>query len=70
MPSEAKVVIGGMATHKDLDVAAAIDDRGEIFHTKSFPVTAKGFRELLDWIGIFGSLAKVGGERAVTYGVG
>ena len=39
MPSEAEVVIGGVDTHKDVHVAAVVDERGKIFDTKSFPAS-------------------------------
>jgi transposase len=70
MPSEAQVVIGGVDTHKDVHVAAVIDERGKILDTASFSATAKGYRELLTWLGSFGKLAKVGVEGTGAYGAG
>jgi transposase len=70
MPSEAQVVIGGVDTHKDVHVAAAIDERGKVLDTASFEVTAKGYRELLTWLRSFGELAKVGVEGTGAYGAG
>ena len=70
MPSEAQVVIGGVDTHKDVHVAAVIDERGKILDTASFSATAKGYRELLTWLGSFGELAKVGVEGTGAYGAG
>jgi transposase len=40
MPSEAQVVIGGVDTHKDVHVAAVIDERGKILDTASFVLGA------------------------------
>jgi len=70
MPSEAQVVIGGVDTHKDVHVAAAIDERGKVLDTASFEVTARGYRELLNWLRSFGELAKVGVEGTGAYGAG
>ena len=70
MPSEAQVVIGGVDTHKDVHVAAVIDERGKILDTASFSATAKGYRELLAWLSSFGELAKVGVEGTGAYGAG
>jgi len=70
MPSEAQVVIGGVDTHKDVHVAAAIDERGKVLDTASFEVTARGYRELLTWLRSFGELAKVGVEGTGAYGAG
>ena len=70
MPSEAQVVIGGVDTHKDVHVAAVINERGKILDTASFSATAKGYRELLAWLSSFGELAKVGVEGTGAYGAG
>jgi len=70
MPSEAQVVIGGVDTHKDVHVAAVIDERGKILDTASFSATVKGYRELLTWLSSFGELAKVGVEGTGAYGAG
>ena len=70
MPSEAEVVIGGVDTHKDVHVAAVVDERGKILDTKSFLATATGYRELLAWMRTFGELAKVGVEGTGAYGAG
>ena len=70
MPSEAEVVIGGVDTHKDVHVAAVVDERGKIFDTKSFPATTTGYGELLDWMRTFGEVAKVGVEGTGAYGAG
>jgi transposase len=65
-----RVVIGGVDTHKDVHVAAVIDERGKILDTKSFPATPGGYRELLSWLGSFGELVKVGVEGTGAYGAG
>lgn len=64
------VVIGGVDTHKDVHVAAVIDERGKILDTKSFETGVTGYRELLVWLRSFGELAKVGAEGTGAYGAG
>ncbi len=40
-------VTGGVDTHKDLHVAAALDGVGRLLATQSFPTTTAGYRALL-----------------------
>ena len=70
MPSHERVVIGGVDTHKDVHVAAVIDERGEILSNASFGTTARGYRQLVAWLRSFGDLAKVGVEGTGAYGAG
>lgn len=65
-----RVVIGGVDTHKDVHVAAVIDEVGKILEVASFETTAKGCRKLLSWMGSQGELAKVGVEGTGCYGAG
>ena len=64
------VVIGGVDTHKDVHVAAVLDEAGKIFDTASFSANAKGYGELLAWLSSFGRRAKVGVEGTGAYGAG
>ena len=41
------VVTGGVDTHQDLHVAAALDQLGRVLGTESFPTTVAGYRRLL-----------------------
>ena len=45
-PADAARVIGGIDTHKDVHVAAALDELGRLLGTASFPTTAAGYRQL------------------------
>ena len=63
-------VTGGVDTHKDVHVAAAIDQLGRILGTRSFPTTHAGYRQLLSWLTKFGKLVKVGVEGTGAYGAG
>ena len=46
-PSAPRRVLGGVDTHKEVHVAAVIDDVGRILGTASFPTTGPGYRQLL-----------------------
>ena len=43
-------VIGGVDTHKDVHVAAVLDELGRLLATASFPTTTAGYRELHRWL--------------------
>ena len=70
MLRQERIVVGGVDTHKDVHVAAVVDQAGRILDTKSFPATAPGYRQLLSWMRAFGTLATVGAEGTGSYGTG
>ena len=43
-------VTGGVDTHLDVHVAAAVDANGGVLGVESFPTTPPGFAELHDWL--------------------
>ena len=63
-------VIGGVDTHADVHVAAAIDTNGGVLGIESFPTDTAGYRSLADWLCGFGPIVKVGVEGTGSYGVG
>ena len=63
-------VTGGVDTHSDLHVAAAVDHLGGVLGTQQFPATPKGYRKLLQWLSSFGPIHKVGVEGTGSYGAG
>jgi len=63
-------ITGGVDTHKDLHVAAALDGVGRVLGTQSFPTTAAGYRALLRWLPAFGTVASVGVEGTGSWGAG
>jgi transposase len=63
-------VVGGVDTHLDLHVAAALDERGGLLGTASFPTTPAGYARLLDWLRDFGQVRVVGVEGTGSYGAG
>jgi transposase len=63
-------VVGGVDTHLDVHVAAALDPAGGLLGVESFPATPAGYRSLLDWMGSFGPVSRVGVEGTGAYGAG
>ncbi len=68
MTAEPGSVTGGVDTHLDVHVAAAVDHLGGVLATASFPTTAAGYRRLLSWLRGFGPLHQVGVEGTGSYG--
>lgn len=63
-------VTGGVDTHLDQHVAAALDGAGVLLGVESFPATADGYRDLHSWLAGFGTVVAVGVEGTGSYGVG
>jgi transposase len=63
-------VVGGVDTHADLHVAAALDSTGRLLGTESFTADPAGHRRLLAWLRAFGSVEVVGVEGTGSYGAG
>ncbi len=57
-----RAVIGGVATHLDLHVAAALDPIGGLLGVEEFKTTTVGYEELVVWLGAFGPVSRVGVE--------
>jgi transposase len=70
MAQESTRVIGGVDTHKDVHVAAVVDDRGKLLDAEEFETTTAGYTKLLAWMQSFGTLDKVGVEGTGAYGAG
>ena len=66
----ARLVVGGVDTHRDSNVAAVVDMNGGLLGVKSFPTTAGGHRSLSVWMSGFGTIARVGIEGTGAYGAG
>jgi len=67
---ETVAITGGVDTHLDVHVAAALDEIGGLLGTESFPTTAAGYAALLAWLGSFGRVVLVGVEGIGSYGAG
>jgi transposase len=63
-------VTGGVDTHADVHVAAAVDANGGVLGVESFATTPAGYRELYSWLETFGAPARVGIEGTGAYGAG
>jgi len=63
-------VVGGVDTHADTHVAAAIDSNGGVLGVESFPADQAGYRELFKWLVGFGDVTRVGVEGTGSWGVG
>ena len=63
-------ITGGVDTHLEMHVAAALDDHGGLLGTASFGTTPDGYRELAEWLSSFGDVALVGVEGTGSYGTG
>jgi transposase len=70
MVDPAPAVTGGVDTHLELNVAAAVDRIGGLVGIAEFPTTSSGHKELLAWLRGFGRVAKVGIEGTSSYGAG
>ena len=67
---DARAITGGVDTHADTLVAAALDPVGGLLGVQDFPVTPAGYARLLGWLGGFGTVALVGIEGTGSYGAG
>jgi transposase len=63
-------VTGGVDTHLDVHVAAAVDGIGGVLGVEQFPANGAGYRALLAWLAGFGSVERVGIEGTGSYGAG
>ena len=67
---ETPTITGGVDTHADVHVAAALDPIGGLLGVREFPATAAGYTGLLGWLAGFGTVCLVGIEGTGSYGAG
>src|SRR6266536_6160796 len=67
---ETRAITGGVDTHADTHVAAALDPIGGLLGVQEFPATTAGYAGLLSWLGGFGTVCLVGIEGTGSYGAG
>ena len=67
---ETRAITGGVDTHADMHVAAALDPIGGLLGVQEFPATPAGYARLLGWLGGFGTVCLVGIEGTGSYGAG
>ena len=65
-----RTVIGGVDTHLDVHVAAALDPIGGVLGVESFDASPRGYKAMFEWMGAFGTVSKVGVEGTGAYGAG
>ena len=63
-------VTGGVDTHRDEHVAAALDRVGGLLGTASFPTSTASYTALLAWLRTYGEACSVGVEGTGSYGAG
>lgn len=63
-------IVGGVDTHKDLHVAAVVDEVDRVLASQCFATTRHGYKQMLAWMRTFGSLQRVGIEATGSYGAG
>ena len=66
----ARSIVGGVDTHRDVNVAAVVDMNGGLLGVESFRTTADGHRSLAVWMCGFGTIERVGVEGTGAYGAG
>ena len=63
-------IVGGVDTHKDLHVAAIVDEHDRVLGTHSFATTRQGYRQMLAWMRSFGELQRIEIDSTGSYGAG
>jgi transposase len=63
-------VTGGIDTHLDFHVAAAVDSNGGVLGVETFDTTTGGYRQLVAWLAGFGTISLIGVEGTGSYGAG
>jgi hypothetical protein len=59
-------ITGGVDTHLDVHVVAALDELGALVGVESFPTTPVGYRAVLGWLRSHGEVVVVGVEGAAA----
>ena len=70
MEGSRSCVVGGVDTHKDLHVAAVVDEQDRVLGTRCFATTRQGYRQMLAWMRSFGNVQRIGIESTGSYGAG
>jgi hypothetical protein len=70
MTQDTPLVIGGIDAHADSHHVTALDQRGALLGSASFPTTARGYAQALEWLQSHGRLDSVAVESTGSYGAG
>ena len=65
-----RTVTGGIDTHGEVHVAAALDEVGGLLGAESFEANPDDYSSLLAWLSTFGDVTRVGIEGTGSYGAG
>lgn len=63
-------VFGGVDTHRDTHHAVALNSQGLMLGDKEFSASSAGYRDLLEWMNMFGFIERIGVESTGSYGAG
>ncbi len=63
-------ITGGVDTHLQFHVAAAVDANGGVLGVETFAVGRQHYEQLLGWLEKFGPIDKIGVEGTGSYGAG
>lgn len=61
-------VVGSVDTHKDLHVAAVVDQNNKVLRSLYFSTTRQGYQQMLAWMTSFGALKRIGVQCTGTDG--
>jgi transposase len=67
---KAPAITGGVDTHADVHVAAALDGVGGLLGVSEFMATPSGYAQLPGWLDSFGAVCLAGIEGTGSYGAG
>jgi transposase len=70
LPGVARQVTVGVDSHKDVHVAAAVDQVGRVLGTTWVPTTTRGAAQLLRWATRLGAVQRFGIEGTGSFGAG
>jgi transposase len=70
MVETCRAITGGVDTHAETHVAAALDAIGGLLGVQEFPASPAGYAHLLNWLAGFGAVCLVGIEGTGSYGAG
>jgi transposase len=67
MTQDRPLIVGGVDSHADSHHVAALDQRGGLLGTASFPTTTPGYAQALDWLSGFGEIDAIAVESTGSY---
>jgi transposase len=67
MTQDTPLVVGGVDAHADAHHVAALDTRGALLATSSFPTTTPGYAQALAWLSSYGTIDAIAVESTGSY---